>query len=113
MRPWEALVIGMVGGAIAVGGPPLFDRLRIDDPVGAITVHGLCGFWVSSSAYEEEIWTHMFAKNKHSSGSAALAAAISFWLYPTLNKFYLIFYPFINTNVRLVGLCISLLSASN
>ncbi|XP_050725760.1 putative ammonium transporter 3 [Eriocheir sinensis] len=42
---WEALFIGVVGGLIAVLGMPLFDKLHIDDPVGAASVHGLCGMW--------------------------------------------------------------------
>ena len=49
VRPLEALVIGMIGGAITMAGTPLFEKLHIDDPVGAITVHGLCGFWVSKT----------------------------------------------------------------
>ncbi|XP_061381356.1 putative ammonium transporter 2 [Danaus plexippus] len=44
-RAWESLVIGMIGAAIASAATPLFDRLRIDDPVGASAVHGACGFW--------------------------------------------------------------------
>ncbi|KAJ0170283.1 hypothetical protein K1T71_014211 [Dendrolimus kikuchii] len=44
-RAWEALVIGFIGAAIASGSSPLFDRMRIDDPVGASAVHGACGFW--------------------------------------------------------------------
>lgn len=46
MRPWEALVIGMIGGCISMVGVWLFNKLKIDDPVGAVTVHGLCGLWV-------------------------------------------------------------------
>ncbi|XP_068244370.1 putative ammonium transporter 3 isoform X2 [Palaemon carinicauda] len=42
---WEALFVGLVGGTIAVMAMPLFDKLHIDDPVGATSVHGLCGMW--------------------------------------------------------------------
>nr|XP_045581665.1 putative ammonium transporter 3 isoform X2 [Procambarus clarkii]XP_045581666.1 putative ammonium transporter 3 isoform X2 [Procambarus clarkii] len=42
---WEALFVGIVGGVIAVMAMPLFDKLHIDDPVGATSVHGVCGFW--------------------------------------------------------------------
>lgn len=38
-----ALIIGGLAGVIVVGSVLLFDRLRIDDPVGAISVHGVCG----------------------------------------------------------------------
>ncbi|CAG9134227.1 unnamed protein product [Plutella xylostella] len=44
-RAWEALLIGVIGAAIASATTPLFDKLRIDDPVGASAVHGACGVW--------------------------------------------------------------------
>ncbi|XP_049882667.1 putative ammonium transporter 2 isoform X2 [Pectinophora gossypiella] len=44
-RAWEALVIGLIGAGIASVTSPLFDRLRVDDPVGASAVHGACGLW--------------------------------------------------------------------
>jgi len=40
-----AIVIGAVAGALVVGSVAFFDRLKIDDPVGAISVHGVCGAW--------------------------------------------------------------------
>ena len=40
-----ALLIGGVGGVLVVLGIVLLDKLRIDDPVGAWPVHGLCGVW--------------------------------------------------------------------
>ncbi len=45
VAPWAALVIGAVGGYIVVRGVEFLDRLRIDDPVGAVPVHGMCGVW--------------------------------------------------------------------
>lgn len=41
----ESLIIGAVGGALVVAGVILLDKLKIDDPVGAWPVHGLCGVW--------------------------------------------------------------------
>jgi Amt family ammonium transporter len=38
-------VIGAAAGYIVVRGVELLDRLRIDDPVGAVPVHGMCGVW--------------------------------------------------------------------
>jgi len=38
-------MIGAVGGVIAVMSIITLDRLRIDDPVGAISVHGIVGIW--------------------------------------------------------------------
>jgi len=43
--PLMATLIGAVGGMIVVGSIVLFDKLRIDDPVGAISVHGVVGMW--------------------------------------------------------------------
>ena len=42
--PW-AIVVGMVAGVLIIFGIMLLDRLKIDDPVGAWPVHGLCGIW--------------------------------------------------------------------
>jgi len=41
----SALLIGMVGGLIVVLAIVGLDRLRVDDPVGAISVHGVVGLW--------------------------------------------------------------------
>ncbi|MBU0678686.1 MAG: ammonium transporter [Verrucomicrobia bacterium] len=41
----EAIVIGIVAGILVVLGVKLLDKMRIDDPVGAWPVHGLCGVW--------------------------------------------------------------------
>jgi len=44
--PLAATIIGAVGGAIVVASIVMLDRkLRIDDPVGAISVHGVVGIW--------------------------------------------------------------------
>lgn len=41
-----ALLTGAIGGAIVFGSIIVMDRyLKIDDPVGAISVHGVCGIW--------------------------------------------------------------------
>lgn len=44
-RAWEALIIGIIGAALAVLTMPVFDRFKIDDPVGATSVHGVAGIW--------------------------------------------------------------------
>jgi ammonium transporter, Amt family len=41
----SAALIGLVGGAIVVVAVLFFDRVRVDDPVGAVAVHGVCGVW--------------------------------------------------------------------
>jgi len=41
----EATLIGMAGGLIVVFSITMLDRMKIDDPVGAISVHGVVGLW--------------------------------------------------------------------
>ena len=45
ISPGLAIVVGGVAGVIVVLSVLGFDRIRIDDPVGAISVHGVCGIW--------------------------------------------------------------------
>ncbi|WP_121627197.1 ammonium transporter [Poseidonibacter antarcticus] len=40
-----AFIEGIVGGALVVFAVPLWDKLRIDDPVGALSVHLVAGIW--------------------------------------------------------------------
>lgn len=41
----ESMLIGAVGGIIVVLSIVGLDKIKIDDPVGAISVHGTCGIW--------------------------------------------------------------------
>lgn len=41
----EAMIIGGVAGVLVVAGIMALDKFKIDDPVGAFPVHGLCGVW--------------------------------------------------------------------
>jgi Amt family ammonium transporter len=43
--PLAAVLIGLVAGGLVVGSVLFFDRIRVDDPVGAISVHLVCGIW--------------------------------------------------------------------
>ncbi|MBE9545870.1 MAG: ammonium transporter [Proteobacteria bacterium] len=42
---WIAIVIGLIAGALMYASVRFFDNRGIDDPVGAISVHGTCGLW--------------------------------------------------------------------
>jgi Amt family ammonium transporter len=44
-EPLQATLIGAVGGLLVVGSIVSLDKLKIDDPVGAISVHGVVGMW--------------------------------------------------------------------
>ncbi|TVR54431.1 MAG: ammonium transporter [Puniceicoccaceae bacterium] len=43
--PWASVFIGAIAGVIVVLSILFFDKIKIDDPVGAISVHGVCGIW--------------------------------------------------------------------
>ncbi|MDB4964938.1 MAG: ammonium transporter [Myxococcales bacterium] len=45
VSPIGALIIGAVAGVVCVVGIDLLEWLRIDDPIGAVPVHGFCGVW--------------------------------------------------------------------
>lgn len=46
VAPIGALIMGLVAGIILVEAVALLDnKLKLDDPVGAIAVHGICGIW--------------------------------------------------------------------
>ena len=46
MTPMSAVIIGLIAGLLVVGSVVFFDKVaKIDDPVGAISVHLTCGIW--------------------------------------------------------------------
>lgn len=45
MSPTDAILIGSIAGALIVFAVAFIDRLKLDDPVGAIAVHLVCGIW--------------------------------------------------------------------
>ncbi|MFL2591026.1 MAG: ammonium transporter [Flavobacteriaceae bacterium] len=45
MSPTDATLIGVIAGIILPLGVSLIDKLKLDDPVGAIAVHLICGIW--------------------------------------------------------------------
>ena len=45
MSPEDAILIGAIAGALIVFAVSLVDKIKLDDPVGAIAVHLICGVW--------------------------------------------------------------------
>lgn len=45
VMPFEAIIIGGVGGIVVVLGTIFLDRIHVDDPVGAVPVHAMNGIW--------------------------------------------------------------------
>ncbi|MFH2060959.1 MAG: ammonium transporter [Pseudomonadota bacterium] len=50
VTPSSAIIIGAIAGIIVVFSVVFFDKIRIDDPVGAVSVHGVCGAWGTLAA---------------------------------------------------------------
>ena len=50
MTPTSAIIIGAAAGVVVVLSVLFFEKIRIDDPVGAVSVHGVCGAWGTLAA---------------------------------------------------------------
>ena len=50
VSPLSAVIIGVVAGFLVVVSVLFFDRIKVDDPVGAVSVHGVCGAWGTLAA---------------------------------------------------------------
>ena len=78
-----AVLIGLAAGVLVVGSVMFFDRIKIDDPVGAISVHLVCGIWGTLAV-------GLFSTNpEHTLGIQALGVAA--YGVATLTAAFLIF----------------------
>ena len=50
VSPTSSIYIGLIAGVLVVLSVMFFDRIHIDDPVGAVSVHGVCGAWGTLAA---------------------------------------------------------------
>jgi len=50
VTPFSAVIIGLVAGVLVLFSVLFFDKIKVDDPVGAISVHGVCGAWGTLAA---------------------------------------------------------------
>jgi len=74
--PMIATIIGAIGGIIVVLSIVGLDKLKIDDPVGAISVHGVVGFWGLMAVPFTKDGTSFF-------GQFVGAATIFIWVFVT------------------------------
>ena len=65
---WAAVLVGAVAGSVVVGSVLLLERRGIDDPVGAISVHGVAGLWGLLAV-------GIFANGKYGTGFNGVAPA--------------------------------------
>lgn len=88
MAPGYAALTGLIAGFVVIYGMRLLDRLRIDDVVGAVPVHGFAGIWGTLAAglfYQGDLfnWSRVAVQ--------ALGAAAAFlWAFPLALLLYLL-----------------------
>jgi len=83
-----ALIAGMVGGIIVVISVGFFDKIKIDDPVGAISVHGVCGIWGTLAV---AIFGNEALAGEKISFSAQLIGTLSISAFAFVTSFVLFF----------------------
>ena len=91
LDPAFATLTGLLGGFIVVLSVLFFDKIRVDDPVGAISVHGVCGAWGTLAVGLFSRDTGLFVGAGPSQlGIQAIGVAAGFlWVFPlTLALFY-------------------------
>ncbi|OYZ66921.1 MAG: ammonium transporter [Sulfuricurvum sp. 24-42-5] len=88
---YDAAVVGLIGGALVVLAVPLFDRFRIDDPVGALSVHLVNGIWgtlaVGIFAYDAASGITFVNQLKGVGEIAVFVFAVSYTVIYFINKF--------------------------
>jgi Amt family ammonium transporter len=77
VQPWAAAVIGSVAGILVIESILFIERKGVDDPVGAISVHGTCGIWGVLSVGLFASGQYGAAWNGTSQGTAAKASGVS------------------------------------
>lgn len=81
VAPWAAIIIGTVAGLLVVGSVLFIERvLKIDDPVGAISVHGANGLWGI-------IALGIFADGTYGAGFNGVSTAVKGLLYGGSGQF--------------------------
>ncbi len=89
IAPGAALVVGAIAGIIVVASVITLDQiLKIDDPVGAISVHMTCGIWgtLAVGIFSAQ---HSFLIQLAGTSAYILSAALaSYIIFKTIDKFY-------------------------
>jgi ammonium transporter, Amt family len=81
VQPWAAAVIGIVAGVLVIESILFIERKGVDDPVGAISVHGTCGIWGVLSVGLFASGQYGAAWNGTSQGTAAKATGVTGLFY--------------------------------
>lgn len=89
MTAGEAIIIGFIAGAIIPASVVFFDRIKIDDPVGATSVHLVCGVWGTLAVGifgASAGWDQFVAQLIGTVACAAFAFTASFIIFFALKK---------------------------
>ncbi len=89
MSPNEAVLIGLIAGFIIVLGVAFIDKIKLDDPVGAVTVHLICGMWgtLAVGIFGAKAGGDQFLYQLAGVGAAATFCTLSaFIIFYTLKK---------------------------
>jgi len=83
---YTPILIGLIGGALVVFAVPIFDKLKLDDPVGALSVHLVNGIWgtLAVGIFVEDI--SFMAQLKGVVVVAIFAFSVSFVVLFVINK---------------------------
>ncbi len=91
MGPGEAILIGGIAGIIIPFAVVFFDRIRIDDPVGATSVHLVCGIWgtlavgiFGKMASLQQLWIQLYGTLTIGAFTFAFAFALMFIIKKTM-----------------------------
>jgi Amt family ammonium transporter len=82
------ILIGFIGGALVVWAVPLFDKLKMDDPVGALSVHLVNGIWgtLAVGIFVDNV--NFLTQLKGVAVVGVIVFPISFVTIFTINKFF-------------------------
>ncbi len=90
INPASAILVGFIAGGLVVGSVLFFDKIKIDDPVGAISVHLTCGIWgtlavgIFSTNPEHSLLTQAYGVLCYALFTATCAAVIFLTLKATI-----------------------------
>ncbi|NNC48983.1 MAG: ammonium transporter [Flaviramulus sp.] len=84
MTPESAILIGAIAGALIVFAVSFIDRIRLDDPVGAIAVHLICGIWGTLAV-------GIFSTNPEHTFMAQLTGVLCYAVFCIVTSFLIFF----------------------
>jgi Amt family ammonium transporter len=85
---YEPILIGAIGGALVVIFVPVFDKLKMDDPVGALSVHLVNGIWGTLAVGIFVSDVSILTQLKGIIVVGAIVFPLSFAIIYSINKFF-------------------------